>query len=255
MTDEQQYEGMAKELDGRVALVTGAAQGIGRAVALGLAQAGATVAVCDLRDQAPELLAELGPEASYHTCDVSDADAAEALVDAVVERHGKLHILINNAGIAKDGLILLFQPEEWRKVMAVNLDGAFNCTRAAARYLLRARKQGRVVNVSSVVGEAGSAGQVAYAASKAGLLGLTKSLAREFAPRGVTVNAVSPGYIQTPMTEAYEDTDRGNELLAAIPLGRVGTVEEVAGTVRFLCSPVAGYITGQVLRINGGLYI
>ena len=255
MSDPRPAEERTGELRDRVALVTGAAQGIGRAVALALAAQGATVAACDLKDKAPDLLQELGDGASYHKCDVSDADAAEELVDAVVGQHGRLNILINNAGIARDGLILLFQPEEWRKVMAVNLDGAFNCTRAAARYLLRARKQGRVVNVSSVVGEAGSAGQVAYAASKAGVLGLTKSLAREFAPRGVTVNAVSPGYIQTPMTEAYEDTDRGDELLAAIPLGRVGTAEEVANAVSFLCSDGAGYITGQVLRINGGLYI
>ncbi len=252
MSDSEQQTG---ELDGRIALVTGAAQGIGRAIALRLAQAGARVACCDLAEQAPDLLAELGPEAAYFCCDVSDADQVEATVDAVAEQLGKLHILVNNAGIAIDGLLLLARPEEWRKVMAVNLDGAFNFTRSAARYLLRARKAGRVVNVSSVVGETGSAGQAAYCASKAGLLGLTRSLAREFAPRGVTVNAVSPGYIQTPMTEAYADTERGAELLAAIPLGRIGEPEEVAETVRFLCSPGAGYITGQVLRINGGLYI
>ena len=242
-------------LEGRVALVTGAAQGIGRCVARALAQAGARVALCDLGDDAGEALAEVGPGAVYHRCDVTDPEAVEQMVEQLVEQLGGLHILVNNAGISIDGLLLMYQHEEWRRTLEVNLSGAFNVTKAAARHLLRARKHGRVVNISSVVGETGSAGQLAYAASKAGLLGMTTSLARELAPRGVTVNAVSPGYIITPMTEQYKQTERHEQLMSLIPLGRSGTPEDVAQTVLFLCSPAASYITGQVLRINGGMYM
>ena len=242
-------------LEGRVALVTGAAQGIGRAVAQALGQAGAKVALCDLGDEAAEALAEAGPGAVYYRCDVTDQEAVEQTVDRVVEELGGLHILVNNAGISIDGLLMLLEHEEWQRTLEVNLSGAFNVTKAAARHLMRARKQGRLVNISSVVGESGSAGQVAYCASKAGLLGMTTSLARELAPRGVTVNAVSPGYIITPMTEEYGETERHEHLLSLIPLGRTGTSEDVAQAVLFLCSPAAGYITGQVLRVNGGMYM
>jgi 3-oxoacyl-[acyl-carrier protein] reductase len=245
------------ELEGRVALVTGAAQGIGHAVAVALGRAGAEVALCDVAppEAAAAALGEAGPKASYHRCDVSDAAAVERTVKDVIERHGGLHILVNNAGIAIDGLLLRSKSEDWSKVLEVNLTGAFNVARAAARYLLKAKDQGRIVNIASVVGEAGSAGQVAYAASKAGLIGVTKTLALELASRGVTVNAVSPGFIETRMTEAHVQGERREKLLAAIPLGRIGSARDVAAAVLFLCSSGASYITGQVLRVNGGLYM
>ena len=242
-------------LEGRVALVTGAAQGIGRAVAQALGQAGAKVALCDLGDEAGEALAEAGPGAAYFRCDVTDQEAVEQMVDRLVEELGGLHILVNNAGISIDGLLMLLEHEEWQRTLEVNLSGTFNVTKAALRHLMRARKQGRVVNISSVVGETGSAGQLAYATTKAGLLGMTTSLARELAPRGVTVNAVGPGYIITPMTEQYAGTERHEQLMSHIPLGRTGTPEDVAQAVLFLCSPAASYITGQVLRVNGGMYM
>ena len=245
------------ELDGRVAIVTGAAQGIGRAIAIALGRAGARVALCDVVD--PEAgasaVAEAGEKASYHRCDVTDAEAVERTVKEVVERHGGLHILVNNAGIAIDGLLLRGKQEDWAKVLQVNLTGAFNFSRAAARHLLKARDQGRIVNIASVVGEAGSTGQVAYAASKAGLLGMTKTLAQELAPRGVTVNAVSPGFIETRMTEEHVQGERREKLLGAIPLGRIGAPRDVAAAVCFLCGDGASYVTGQVLRVNGGMYM
>ncbi len=242
-------------LEGRVALVTGAAQGIGRGVARALGQAGAKVAICDLGDEAQVALAEAGPGAVYYRCDVTDNEAVEQMVEQVVDEMGGLHILVNNAGIAIDGLLLLFQHEEWQRTLEVNLSGAFNVTKAAAGHVMRARKNGRVVNISSIVGETGGAGQLAYATTKAGLLGMTTSLARELAPRGVTVNAVSPGYIITPMTEQYKETERHEQLMSHIPLGRTGSPEDVAQAVLFLCSPAASYITGQVLRVNGGMYM
>ena len=245
------------ELDGRVAIVTGAAQGIGRAIAIALGRAGARVALCDVVD--PEAgasaVAEAGEKASYHRCDVTDAEAVERTVKEVVERHGGLHILVNNAGIAIDGLLLRGKQEDWAKVLQVNLTGAFNFSRAAARHLLKAKDQGRIVNIASVVGEAGSTGQVAYAASKAGLLGMTKTLAQELAPRGVTVNAVSPGFIETRMTEEHVQGERREKLLGAIPLGRIGAPRDVAAAVCFLCGDGASYVTGQVLRVNGGMYM
>jgi len=243
------------ELEGRAALITGAAQGIGLAIAVELGRAGARVAICDLAANADQALEGLPPGSAYHHCDVTDAAAVERTVASVVERFGGLHLLVNNAGIAIDGLLLRFKAEQWERVLGVNLTGAFNCCKAAARHLLRARDQGRVVNISSVVGEAGNAGQAAYAASKAGLIGLTRTLALELAGRGVTVNAVAPGFIATQMTEEHVQGERRQRLLGSIPLGRMGAPEEVAAAVRFLCSPAAAYITGQVLRVNGGLYL
>jgi 3-oxoacyl-[acyl-carrier protein] reductase len=240
-----------KVLQDRVAMVTGAAQGIGRAIADKLVQMGARVACCDLVQ--PE--GELPGDSAFFECDVTRPDRVEATVKAVVERFGGLHILINNAGIAIDGLLMRTKPEDWDRVLQVNLTGAFTCAKAAARHLLKAKEAGRIIHISSVVGEQGNSGQVAYSASKAALLGVTKTLAQELAGRGITVNAVSPGFIETRMTEQHVQGERRQQLLAAIPLGRIGTPQDIAEAVGFLCSPAASYITGQVLRVNGGLYM
>lgn len=242
-------------LENRVALVTGAAQGIGRAIAAALGRAGAAVALCDIAPDADEARAEIPTRSAYFQCDISDPAAVEAMTGAVCDQLGGLHILINNAGIAIDGLLLRAKPEQWDQVLRVNLGGAFNCAKAAARQLLKAKEKGRIVNISSVVGERGNAGQVAYAASKAGLLGVTTTLARELASRGVTVNAVSPGFIETRMTQDHVRGPQREQLLGAIPLGRIGAPEDVAAAVRFLCTDEAAYITGQVIRVNGGLYM
>ncbi len=244
-------------LSGRVAMVTGAAQGIGRAIAAALGEAGAVVALCDVVEpvRAAEAVAGAGAGAAYFRCDVTRASEVEATVKEAVEKLGGLHILVNNAGIAIDGLLLRAKTEDWNRVLEVNLTGAFLCARAAAKHLLKAKEWGRMVSISSVVGEAGSTGQVAYAASKAGLLGLTKTLAQELGSRGVTVNAVAPGFIETRMTEEHVKGERRDKLIASIPLGRIGTPRDVADAVLFLCSDSARYITGQVLGVNGGLHM
>jgi 3-oxoacyl-[acyl-carrier protein] reductase len=244
-----------RALDGLVALVTGAAQGIGLAVARALADAGAVLAIVDLHETAEAAMAALPGGTVYLRCDVTKPDEVEAATKSVVERLGGLHLLVNNAGIAIDGLVLRQGPADWSRVIEVNLTGTFNFIKAAGRFLLRARDKGRIVNIASVVGEQGNVGQAAYAASKAGLLGLTRTVALEFAGRGITVNAVSPGFIQTAMTEEHVKGERRERILQAIPLGRIGLPKDVAAAVAFLCSPQAGYITGQVLRVNGGLYM
>ena len=245
-------------LSERVALVTGASRGIGRAIATTLAARGATVAVNYARSEAAaaelcEAIVEAGGKAIAVGFDVADEEAVNANIKSLAKEHGGLDILVNNAGISIDSLVLRAKSEDLRKLLAVNLEGAFLCSKAAARYLLKARTKGRIINVSSVVGETGNAGQSMYAATKAGLLGLTKSLAQELAGRGVTVNAVTPGFIETDMTDAALQGDARDKLLANIPLSRIGKATEVAEAVAWLASDAAAYVTGHVLRVNGGL--
>ena len=249
---------MAETRTERVALITGASRGIGRAIALALAQDGLFVVINFTANEGAAAAALAAVEAAggrgeILRFDVADAAQVDGAVKGIVERHGRLDVVVNNAGIAVDGLLLRLREEDWARVLDVNLTGALHVARAAARYLLKAKDGGRLVNLTSVVGETGSAGQVSYVAAKAGLIGVTKSLARELASRGVTVNAVSPGFIETDMTAAHIQGEARDKLIAQIPLGRIGRPEEVAEAVRFLVSPSAVYITGQVLRVNGGL--
>ena len=244
-------------LQGRIALVTGASQGIGRACALELARAGATVALAarneaKLQETADEIAAS-GGTAAVFALDVASEDSIKSGAKAVLEKLGKIEILVNNAGITRDGLVLRMKRPDWDDVLATNLTGAFLLTQALLGQLLRNR-WGRIVNITSVVGETGQAGQVNYAASKAGLIGMTRALAREVGSRGITVNAVAPGYIETPMT-AVLDTKQRESMLAEIPLGRAGTDTEVAQCVAFLASDAAAYITGHVLDVNGGMFM
>jgi 3-oxoacyl-[acyl-carrier protein] reductase len=241
----------------RIAVVTGASRGIGRRIALSLAEEGAKV-VASARNVAEleKLVAEIkekGGEAIAVAGDVSVTADADRLIESAVATYSRLDILVNNAGITRDGLLLRMKDDDWDAVLNINLRGAFLCTRAAARVMSKQR-YGRIINISSVVGEMGNAGQANYCASKAGLLGLTKSVARELARRNVTVNAVTPGFIVTDMTEALPEKTR-EELASQIPLGRLGEAEDIAHAVLFLASDGAGYVTGQVLGVNGGMYM
>ena len=245
------------DLQGRIALVTGASQGIGRACALELARTGATVALAarneaKLAEVATEIAAAAGQAAAF-ALDVSSEVSIKAGAKAVIERFGKVEILVNNAGITRDGLMLRMKRHDWDDVLGTNLTGAFLLTQALLSPMLKNR-WGRIVNISSVVGRTGQAGQVNYAASKAGLIGLTRSMAREVASRGITVNAVAPGYIETPMTAVLDEKQRA-AMMATIPLGRAGTDREIAQAVAFLASDAAGYITGHVLDVNGGMFM
>jgi 3-oxoacyl-[acyl-carrier protein] reductase len=243
----------------RVALVTGASRGIGRAIAEALSRDGLFVLINYQRNEAAarETLDRIGGEANGQLInfDVADEAAVEAAIKQIGEQHKRLDVLVNNAAVSVDGLLLRVKTDDWHKVLATNLSSAFYLCRAASRYLLKAKESGRIINLTSVVGETGNAGQVSYVSAKAGLIGMTRTLARELAPRGVTVNAVSPGFIATDMTQSLLAGEAGQKLLAQIPLGRVGSPEDVAAAVAFLASPKAGYITGQVLRVNGGMLI
>jgi 3-oxoacyl-[acyl-carrier protein] reductase len=244
------------ELAGKVALVTGGSRGIGAAIAVELARAGAAVAfTCRSHPAGGEATAkrigERGGRALALACDVADAAAVDALVARVCQELGGLDVLVNNAGIARDQLILRMKPEDFDAVIATNLRGTWNLCRAAAKPMLRARG-GRIINLSSVVARMGNPGQTNYAASKGGIEALTRSLARELGSRGITVNAVAPGFIDTEMT-AELPAEHKQALLGQIPLGRLGTVEDVAQAVRFLASGAAAYVTGQVIHVNGGL--
>jgi len=243
-------------LEGRVALVTGASRGIGRAIAGALAKKGATVIAAARGEHAAEAVAEIaaaGGKAEAVTLDVTDQASVDAAVFGTLERHGRLDILVNNAGIARDQLVLRMKREDWDAVIATNLSAAYTCVQAVLKPMIKQRG-GRIVNVTSVVGQAGNAGQVNYAASKAGLIGLTKALALEVASRNITVNAVAPGLIETDMTRAIS-AGAHEDWAARIPLKRLGTPDDVANAVLFLASDEAAYITGHVLAVNGGMYM
>lgn len=244
-------------LEGKIAIVTGASRGIGRYTALQLAQSGADLIVC-ARSEAPlkELVVEieaLGRKALAVVVDVVNTEDVKNLIDQALATFGRIDILVNNAGITRDGLLLRMKDADWDAVLDTNLKSAFLLTRAVARSMSKQRS-GRIINISSVVGEMGNPGQANYCASKAGLIGLTKSVARELARRNVTVNAVTPGFIETDMTDELDEKAR-TELVAQIPLGRLGSAEDIAHAVIYLASDRASYVTGQVLGVNGGMYM
>jgi 3-oxoacyl-[acyl-carrier protein] reductase len=241
------------QLENKVAFITGARRGIGRAIALKYAAAGADCVL--LARSAPDELAEeiraQGRRALAIACDVSDNDSVEAAVKQAMGEFGKINVLVNNAGIAQDGLLIRMKLEQWQNVLDVNLSGAFYCTKAVARHMLKANS-GRIINITSVIGQMGNAGQANYAASKAGLIGFTKSVAKELGSRSITCNAIAPGFITTDMTADMSD-DAKAALLQNVPLGMLGEPEDVAELALFLASPGARYITGQVLNVDGGL--
>ena len=244
------------DLHGRVAIVTGASRGIGRSIALELGRRGAVVVVADvLGEQAAGVAAEIaaaGGEAEAAAVSVTDQSALEGLVQGLVGARGRVDILVNNAGIARDQLLMRMKRSDWDLVLEVNLTGAFTCTQAVLRPMMRQRS-GRIISISSVVGQMGNAGQANYAASKAGLIGFSRAIAREVASRNVTVNVVAPGLIDTDMTRALPESVQ-RDWLSKVPLGRFGAPEDVAAAVAFLASDDAAYITGQVLAVNGGMY-
>jgi 3-oxoacyl-[acyl-carrier protein] reductase len=241
----------------KVAVITGASRGIGRSIALALAAKGATIVAVDMDQASTEaVVAELqatGAKALAVVGNVTVAADVERMIEAATEAFGRVDILVNNAGITRDGLLMRMKDDDWDAVLNVNLKGAFLCTRAAFKVMSKQR-YGRIVNIASVVGQMGNAGQANYCASKAGLIGLTKSNARELAKRSITVNAVAPGFIATAMTDALSDKVRA-ELTAQIPLERLGSADDIANAVVFLASESAGYITGHVLSVNGGMYM
>ncbi|WP_243294196.1 3-oxoacyl-[acyl-carrier-protein] reductase [Geothrix mesophila] len=242
-------------LQGKVALVTGASQGIGEAIAKRLAAQGATV-VCAARtlrklQEVADAITAAGGKADVVVADLSDGASVRAAVATTVERHGAIHILVNNAGITRDKLLIQMKEEDWDAVIDTNLKGAWTAIQAATKPMMKQR-WGRIINIASVVGQMGNPGQANYVAAKAGLIGLTKSVARELASRNVTANAVTPGYIETAMTAGLPD-DVKAEFTKQIPLGRMGTADDIAASVAFLASDEAGYITGQVLSVNGGM--
>jgi 3-oxoacyl-[acyl-carrier protein] reductase len=244
-------------LSEKTALITGSAQGIGKSIAQALAAAGADCIITDVNleqaEQTAEELRASGRKAFALKANVADAEEVSAMIQKGIEEFGKIDILVNNAGITRDGLLMRMKDEDWDLVLNINLKGAFLCTRAVARPMMKQRS-GRIINIASIVGAMGNVGQANYVASKAGLIGLTKTTARELASRGITCNAVAPGFIDTAMTQALPDDVKEN-LSAQIPMGKLGSPEDVAGAVCFLASDEAAYITGQVIHVNGGMYM
>jgi 3-oxoacyl-[acyl-carrier protein] reductase len=242
---------------GKIAVVTGASRGIGRSISLALSAAGATIVAMDMDQTTTDaVVAELkaaGGQALAVVGNVTVPEDAEKMIAAAMNEFGRVDILVNNAGITRDGIFLRMKEEDWDAVLNVNLKGAFLCSRAASRVMTKQRS-GRIINIASIVGQMGNAGQANYCASKAGLIGLTKSNARELAKRNITVNAVAPGFIATAMTDALSDKVKA-ELTAQIPLERLGSAEDIANAVLFLASESSGYITGHVLSVNGGMYM
>jgi 3-oxoacyl-[acyl-carrier protein] reductase len=235
-------------------MVTGGAAGIGRATATGFVKEGAKVAICDVNPEAGKTTAEsLGPEATFQQVDVSDNKSVNDWVESVMSQHGQIDVLVNNAGITRDGLIMRMKEADWDAVLNVNLKSAFNCTKAVSKTMVKQRS-GRIINLASVVGVIGNPGQANYVASKAGIIGLTKAVAKELASRNITVNAVAPGFIETDMTASLPDKAR-EAMVAQIPLGRAGTARDIAAAVLFLASDQAVYITGQVIHVSGGMYM
>ena len=242
-------------LEGQTALITGAGRGIGKTIALKLAECGADIVLADMNPKVAEVLLEvesLGRNCLTFETDVTDFEAIDAMVKKIIEELGSIHILVNNAGITQDNLFMRMKPEQWSKVIDVNLNGVFNVTKAVIRPMVKQR-MGKIINISSVVGFTGNTGQVNYSSTKSALVGFTKSLAREVGARGVTVNAVAPGFIDTAMTQALNESQQ-EVILQQIPLGRMGGPADIANAVAFLASEDASYITGTILHVNGGMY-
>ncbi|MGD8761819.1 MAG: 3-oxoacyl-[acyl-carrier-protein] reductase [Desulfobacteraceae bacterium] len=240
--------------ENKVVMVTGGAAGIGRVTAECFAKEGARVAICDVNPEAGESAAKaLGPEASFERVDVSDSASVSSWVKGVSDKYGQIDVLVNNAGITRDGLIMRMKEDDWDAVINVNLKSAFNCIKAVSKIMMKQRS-GRIINLASVVGVTGNPGQANYVASKAGMIGLTKTVAKEIASRGITVNAVAPGFIETDMTAVLSD-DVKEAMLSQIPLGKAGTPEDIADAILFLASDQAAYITGQVIHVSGGMYM
>lgn len=247
-----------KRFENKIVLVTGAGRGIGASIAKRFASEGAEVIVNysgndETAQKTVDEITATGGQAQKYKCSVNDSESVKVMIDEIIKEFGRIDILVNNAGITKDGLMLRLTDEDFDRVIDVNLKGTFNCTKYVSKYMLK-QKSGKIINISSVVGLSGNAGQVNYSASKAGIIGITKSAAKELSSRGITVNAVAPGYVDTDMTKVLSDNIR-NEILKNIPLQRMGNVEDISNCVAFLASEDASYITGQVISVDGGMHI
>ena len=248
---------MKFSLNNKIAIVTGASQGIGKIIAFELAKSGANVVCLSRNKEALDIIVnkivENGGQASSFACDITKPETFTQIVKEIIENYEKIDILINNAGVTNDSLLMRMSNEQWDNVININLKGSFNCTKAVIRYMMK-NKFGRIINITSIVGMTGNAGQANYAASKAGLIGMTKSIAKEVASRGITANCIAPGWIKTSMTDTLSE-DVKNQFLSQIPVGRIGSAEDIANTAVFLASDEAGYITGQTITVDGGRII
>ena len=246
---------LAMNFNGQTALITGAGRGIGKTIAVKLAESGLDIAIADMNPVSDDVLREIeeyGTKCLAFQLDVTDVESVDSVVKKIIDETGGIHILVNNAGITQDNLFMRMKPEQWSQVIDVNLNGVFHVTKAVIRTMVK-QHSGRIINISSVVGFSGNPGQVNYSSTKSGLIGFTKSLSREVGTRGITVNAVAPGFINTAMTQALNESQQ-QAILSQIPLGRMGEAEDIANAVAFLASEEASYITGTVLHVNGGMY-